>query len=83
MEAELAIVVPWGLKLSGSLILCRGCWVASGGSFCRGRLSTLGPVTSHAEPSPGGAGERAQEWGMLNRSEGNVKTGENVTLGNN
>lgn len=84
MEAELVIAVSWGLKLSGRVLSCaRSVGWPRGGSFCHGRLSTLSPVTSPGEPSPAGAGERAQERGMPNRSEGNVKTGENVTLRNN
>lgn len=49
-----------------------------GGSFCSGQLSTLSLSTSQD-----GLEERVQERGMPNHSEGNVKTGENVTLRNN
>lgn len=75
-EAELAIAVPQGLKLSGRVSSCAmGVGWRLGGSFCCGRLSALGPGSSHGDPRPGGAGEWAQERGTPNRSEGKCQDG--------
>lgn len=48
MEAELVIVVPRGLKLSGRVLSCARSvgWPREGGTFRRGWLSTLSPGTS-------------------------------------
>lgn len=43
----------------------------------------LQQAADHPRHIPGGAEEWVQERGMPNCSEGNIKTGENVTLRNN